>query len=120
MYSWFVWLAEVEGAAIKVRRQRLGEFVISGGDDCGKEERKRSFPGRQLFLQSGACWMFPQRRLWEAPSRLWPGSQIMTIPVLIAVLWLMFDEEGDRLSGCFQRVFTPVSCKIALSKQEIF
>lgn len=44
----------------------------------------------------------------------------MTIPVLIRVLWLMFDEEGDRLSGCFQHVFTLVSCKIPSSKQEIF
>jgi len=33
----------------------------------------------------------------------------MAIPVLIRVLWLMFDEEGDGLSGCFQHVFTFVS-----------
>lgn len=66
-----------------------------------KEEGKLLLPGHQLFLQSGARRMFPQRRLWEAPLRLWPALQIMTIPVLIRVLWLMFDEEGDRLSGCF-------------------
>lgn len=75
-----------------------------------KEKGKLSLLGHQLFLQSGACWMFPQRRLWEAPLRLRPAPQIMTIPVLIRVLWLMFDEEGDRLSGCFLRVFTLVSC----------
>uniref|UniRef100_A0A7N9AYG0 ERBB receptor feedback inhibitor 1-like n=1 Tax=Mastacembelus armatus TaxID=205130 RepID=A0A7N9AYG0_9TELE len=38
--------------------------------------------------------MFPQRRLWEALLRLWPGPQIMTIPLLIRVLWLMFDEKA--------------------------
>lgn len=79
-----------------------------------KEKGKLSLPGHQLFLQSGACWMFPQRRLWEATVRLWPAPQIMTIPVLIRVLWLI-DEEGDRLSGCFLHVFTFVSCKIASS-----
>lgn len=40
----------------------------------------------------------------------------MTIPVLIRVLWLMFDEEGDRLSWCFQDVFTPVSCTVSSVK----
>lgn len=34
----------------------------------------------------------------------------MAAPAIIRVLWLMFDEEGDRLRGCFQHVFTPVSC----------
>lgn len=71
-----------------------------------KEEAKLSLPGHQLFLQSGACRMFPRGRLWEAELRLKPPApQIMTIPVLIRVLWLMFDEEGDRLSGCFQHFF---------------
>lgn len=40
----------------------------------------------------------------------------MMIPVLIRVLWLMFDEEGDRLSWCFQDVFTPVSCTVSSVK----
>lgn len=80
-----------------------------------KEEGKLSLPCHQLFLQSGARRMFPQRRLWEAPLRLGPAPQIMTIPVLIRVLWLMFDEEGDRLSGCFQHTRTLVSCKIPSS-----
>lgn len=31
-------------------------------------------------------------------------------PALIRVLWLMFDEEGDRLRACYRRVFTPASC----------
>lgn len=39
---------------------------------------------------------------------------------LIRVLWLMFDEEGDRLRGCFQHVFTPVSCVTPSAKQEVF
>ena len=42
----------------------------------------------------------------------------MAIPVLIRVLWLMFDEQGDRSSGCFLRVFTPVSCAIPSATQE--
>uniref|UniRef100_A0A3B3BEW3 ERBB receptor feedback inhibitor 1a n=1 Tax=Oryzias melastigma TaxID=30732 RepID=A0A3B3BEW3_ORYME len=50
--------------------------------------------------------MFPRRRLWEALLRLWPALQIMTIPVLIRVLWLMFGEEGDRFSKCFQHGFS--------------
>lgn len=66
-----------------------------------REEGKLLLPGHQLFLESGARWMFPHRRLWEALLRLCSAPQIMTMLVLIRVLWLMFDEEGDRLSGCF-------------------
>lgn len=77
--------------------------------------RKLLLPGHQLFQQSGAHRMFPHRRTWEALLRLWPAPQIMTIPVLIRVLWLMFDEEGDRLRGCFQHV----SCMIPSAKQEL-
>lgn len=77
-------------------------------------------PGHQLFLQSGARRMFPHRRTWEALLRLWPAPQIMTIPALIRVLWLMFDEEGDRWRGCFQHVCTPVSWVIPSVKQEGF
>lgn len=76
--------------------------------------------GHQLFPQSGARRMFPHRRTWEARLRLWPAPQIMTIPALIRVLWLMFDEGGDRLRGCFQHVCTPVSWVIPSVKQEGF
>uniref|UniRef100_A0A3B5L1S8 ERBB receptor feedback inhibitor 1a n=1 Tax=Xiphophorus couchianus TaxID=32473 RepID=A0A3B5L1S8_9TELE len=34
----------------------------------------------------------------------------MTVPVLIRVLWLMFDEEGDRLGGCFHNCFLSTIC----------
>lgn len=85
-----------------------------------KEDGKLMLPGHQLFLQSGARRMFPQRRTWEALLRLCQAPQIMTIPVLIRVLWLMFDEEGDRLGGCFQHVFTPVSCTVPSLKQVVF
>lgn len=77
----------------------------------GSAEEREVIAPWSPAVQSGACRMFPQRKLWEAPLRLWPALQIMTIPVLIRVLWLMFDEEGDRLSGCFRHVFTHVSCK---------
>lgn len=43
----------------------------------------------------------------------------MAIPLLIGVLWLMFDEEGDGLTGCFQHVFTPVSWKIPSAQKII-
>lgn len=88
-------------------RKGLGEFVIrgdSGGGVVGGGEAIAPW-SHQLFLQSGARRMFPLRRLWEALLRLWPASQIMMIPVLIRVLWLMFDEQGDRLSGCFYSCF---------------
>lgn len=35
-----------------------------------KEEAKLSLPGHQLSLQSGACRMFPHRRLWEAQVKI--------------------------------------------------
>lgn len=86
--------------------QSVGEFGIRAELCINlKEEGKLSLPGRQLFLQSGTHRMFPPRRLWEAQLRLWPALQIMTIPVLIRVLWLMFGEEGDRCHKCFQHVF---------------
>ncbi len=85
-----------------------------------KKNGRLLLPGHQLFLQSGARRMFPQRRTWEALLRLSPDPQIMTIPVLIRVLWLMFDEEGDRLGACFQHVFTLVSCTVPSAKQVVF
>lgn len=39
-------------------------------------------------------------------SRLWSALQIMTFPVLIRVLWLTGDEQGDRLTGCSLAFFS--------------
>lgn len=77
-------------------------------------EEEEEAVGHQLLLQSGPRRMFPQRMLWEAQSRSWPALQIITISVLIRVLWLMFDEEGDRLPvvfpTCFYSSFLPLIC----------
>lgn len=98
---------EVELVNKTACRQVQVELVTTGLSCVAEEEAvwRRRVSYHQLLLQSGAWWMFPQGRLWEAQLRLRPAPQIKAIPVLIRVLWLMFDEEGDRLSGCFYSCF---------------
>lgn len=95
--------------------------LCSRGENSVKEEAKLSLPGHSCSCSLGHVGCFHREGYGKLLRlRLWLSPQIMTIPALIRLLWLMFDEEGDRLSGCFQHAVTPVSCAIPSSKQKQF
>lgn len=72
-----------------------------------------------LWAASDVSWE-AQQKVMGSSCRLRLASQINVIPAVIRVLWLMFDEQGDRLSGCFHHACTSVSCVIRSAKQDFF